>query len=424
MFDVRSGVLAAAVSLFVAACGGGGGDSSSNTGGKGGSTSGSCSAGDCSGCNGCFAMCLCATQDTAMCSTACGASSGGAGGFGGSGAASGAGGQGGASGTGATSGSGGISGSGGSGGGVGGSGGSGGGIGGNGGVGGSGAVGGSGGMAGAGSGSGVDDDCYTEAVFPMADITDIVNKYGGPDWKDELIEAVGRRWPPGGWFLNEQRNDSYFSQFSDPNNWGGMVGILDTLVHEETHLFNAYHAGSQGQAHSLFIRDDLILYLPSDTGFARSEIYGMLAPGTAENYASTYLTGSQGQRGFNPTLDELTCYANELPAVGLLGEYYPGFGVSLRDGSAAFLYYLTQYLKRGRTNHTQWYDQAKANKQYRDAVKISWLRTHFFLEIADNFPSLGISDQTYRAEAHKPENMDEISMFIGRTVNDSNCLQN
>ena len=201
-----------------------------------------------------------------------------------------------------------------------------------------------------------------------------------------------------------------------------MVNWLDTLVHEQTHLFNAYHAQGQGQAHALFFRQDHIVYLPADNGFPRSEIMDdIIAQAQSGTYAQTYLTGSQGQRTFHPMLDEATCYANEVPGLSAFGQYFNG-GVSLRDGSAAFLYFLEVYLRVGRLEYPQFYNSAKQSAAYREAVQTLWLRTHYFYQLADQFPNLGIDDALYRNEAHKPANMAEIEMFIGRKVGDSNCL--
>ncbi len=268
-----------------------------------------------------------------------------------------------------------------------------------------------------------DPNCYTEPLNPGADISDIVDNYGGAGWKDDLIEAMGRRWPAGAWLLQEQYNDSYFGQFSDPYSWTGMVGWLDTLVHEETHLFNAYHAIDVGQNHALYFNEDLILYLPPDQGFPRAEIYGHLIPeAQAGIYAPTYLTGQQGQRAFNPLLDETLAYINEVPGLSVFGEYYQG-GVSLRDGAAAFLYFIEVYLRVARTDHPEFYAWAQSQAVYVEAVRTAWLRTHFFYEeVADMYPGLGISDDIYRAAATTPENLAEIEMFIGEPVDASSCL--
>jgi hypothetical protein len=275
---------------------------------------------------------------------------------------------------------------------------------------------------GSGEGGSADPNCYTEPVFPQAAINDIVSSYGGWNYKDELIEAMTRRWPAGGYLLNEQKNDYYFGQFSDSYSWTGTVSWLDTLVHEETHLYNAHLANSQGQAHALYFRQDLIIYLPSEQGFPRSEILDDLAPVLQNStYASTYLTGSQGQRAFNPLLDEATCYGNEVPGMAVFGEYYNG-GVSLRDGSAALLNFIQIYLRVARTEFSSFYNYAKGQQAYVDAVRTIWLRTHFHYQQADQHPGLGINDAAYRAEAHKQANLDEIDMFIGEKVGDSNCV--
>ncbi len=269
-----------------------------------------------------------------------------------------------------------------------------------------------------------DPNCYSEPLDAHADVAAIVSAYGGADWKDDLIAAMDARWPAGAWLLNEQRNDSYFGQFSDSNSWTGMVGWLDTLVHEETHLFNAYHAISVGESAALYFRDDLIIYMPPDESFPRAEILSELIPEAASGtYASTYLTGSQGQRGFNAVLDETACYVNEVPGLSVFGEYYGG-GVSLRDGSAAFLYFIEMYLRVARTQHPDWYASAKNEQAYVDAVRILWQRTHFFYdEVADDFPNLGISDDLYRNEAYKDENLAEIEMFVGVDLDASPCYQ-
>lgn len=277
--------------------------------------------------------------------------------------------------------------------------------------------------SGAGAGGMGDPDCYSEPVLPTADITDIVAQYGGSNYKDEIIEAMDRRWPAGAFLLTAQKNDPYFAQFSDASSWTGTVSWLDTLVHEETHLFNAYHAQAQNAAHALYFREDLIIYLPAEQGFARSEILAHLIPAAQSGtYATTYLTGSQGQRKFNPLLDEASCYVNEVPGMASFGEFYSG-GVSLRDGSAAFLYFMQVYLRVARTDHNDFYTWAKAQPAYVDAVRLLWLRTHYLYDVVgDMYPNLGISDALYRDEAHQPDNVAEIEMFIGRAVGDSPCL--
>ena len=109
--------------------------------------------------------------------------------------------------------------------------------------------------------------------------------------------------------------------------------------------------------------------------------------------------------------------------MAVFGEYFGGFGLSLRDGSAAFLYFLEVYLRVGRTEHPDWYAWAKTQPVYLEAVELLWLRTHFFYEeVGDDYPELGINDDVYRAAAYDPDNLAELDMFTGKTFDASSCL--
>jgi hypothetical protein len=279
------------------------------------------------------------------------------------------------------------------------------------------------GEAGTESSGAVDDGCYSEPLDPDADVSDIVQSYGGAGYKDAVIEAMARRYPAGGYLLEARRDDPYWAQFSDPNSWAGMVGWLDTLVHEQTHLFNAYHAIDVGESASLYMREDMILYLPAEQGFARGDILSDLPPALAQSiYADTYLTGEQGQRGFGALLDETACYVNEVPGMAVFGEFYPGAGLSLRDGAAAMLVFVEFYLRRARTQDPDFYAWAQAQPAYVDAVRLLWLRAQFFYEaVGDDFPSLGISDAEYRAEAEREENLGELRLFTGAQLEAGPC---
>lgn len=271
--------------------------------------------------------------------------------------------------------------------------------------------------------SGGSTRCYDEPIDPDADISDLVSRYGGSDWKDVLIEVFERRHPATAFLLEEQRDDSYFGMFSDSRNWGRMVEWIDTLSHEQTHLFNAYEAIDRGTTATIFIREDEIYELDSSLeGYPRSEISSMITVLPSGQYARLYFTGWQGERGFRPMLDETNAYLNEMCALAVVGEDYPGAGVSSRDGSVAFLYYLQLYLRRARTNYPDFYAAARANATIRDIVQTLWLRTWFCLPISDRFPGLGISDTTFRETIMIPENLAEIRMFIGEDVGASPCL--
>lgn len=268
------------------------------------------------------------------------------------------------------------------------------------------------------------NDCYSEPIFPAADIDAQVSSYGGGGWQQELIDIMDERHPATGALLDAQRQDSYFFQFSDSSSWSGMVGWLDTLSHEETHLFNAYEAMDRGAHHVLFLRGDLILELPEPPDdMARNRIYDVL-DSEARNgiYAPTYLTGEQGSRGMVAVLDETSCYLNEIGALGSVGEHYPGYGVSLRDGTWAFLYFVTEYLAVMRAEEASTWQALHGEPAYRDAVQLLWQRTHFLMPFAEAHANLGIDDDMYRALAHDQARMEEVSLFIDATVGDSPCV--
>ena len=264
--------------------------------------------------------------------------------------------------------------------------------------------------------------CYSEPIFPDADISGIVASYGGNNWKSELIAALNARHPYTGYLLAAQQNDSYFGQFSDRNHWGGMVGWLDTLTHEETHLFNAYHAIAVGERASIYLGDDQIFYLDSLNDLPRNIVLETLSQNVrAGIYTNTYLTGSQGQRGFNELLDETSCYLNEIGAVASVGEYFPGYGVSLRDGAPALLHFTQKYLQQVRTLSPSLWDRLRNDPVYVEVVLLLWLRLHFLLPYADAFPSLGISDQLYRDALHVDANIQILRDFTGVALEAGPC---
>lgn len=264
--------------------------------------------------------------------------------------------------------------------------------------------------------------CYSEPIFPDADISAYVANYGGSNWKQELIGALTARHPATGWLLNAQQNDSYFYQFSDQNNWGGMVGWLDTLSHEETHLFNAYHAIAVGRYASIYLGEDQIYYLDNINDLPRSIVVDTLAPDVRNGiYTNTYLSGSQGQRGFNELLDETASYLNEIGAVGSVGEYFPGFGVSLRDGAPALMHFTQKYLQQVRQMDPGLWDFLRNDPVYQEVVLTLWVRLHFLLPYADAFPNLGISDQMYRDAMHLEDNIQILRDFTGLNLEAGPC---
>ncbi len=263
--------------------------------------------------------------------------------------------------------------------------------------------------------------CYTETLLPSANIDDIVTGYGGADYKSQVIAAVGRYWPGGVDLLQTEIDNENFERFTSPSSWVDSANEITTLTHEMTHIYNFGETTDDG--HLLYFRGDLQLKLPSDSNsFPRSEISQHMAVFAEQGqYGQLYFTGEPGTRGFNALLDELSCYTNELPVIPLFDPYFEGFGISARDGSVAFLYFMQLYLKVAREDHPEYYEEIRSSPAVVDAVVQSWLRVHWYLEHVEGYEKMGIDDAAYRTEMYKAENLSELQEFSGVALGNSSC---
>jgi len=268
-------------------------------------------------------------------------------------------------------------------------------------------------------------ECYTETFDPTANITDLERDYASRRRSalSTIMEALRRRYPAGNDLLVAEQNDPYTGSFIDRSSFGTVMESAMTEVHEATHGWDYGH--SLFRVHfDYWLRADLQHSLSFNyDGVPRSEIYGLLEDNSTSLYSRTYLTGDQGTRGFLELLDETNCYINGLGAIAAIGDYVP-YGISGRDGAVAFLYYVQLYLRRIRTTDSQLYARMQGDADLVEHIKIQWLRAHFFLMFADQESNLGIHDMDIRANLYAVHNMAEISMFIGRCVEASNCLCN
>lgn len=264
-------------------------------------------------------------------------------------------------------------------------------------------------------------ECYTEPFDPTISISDLQAQYNGSNALSVLIEALRRRYPAGADLLIEEQDDPYTGSFIDRSSFGTVMDSAGTEVHEATHGWDYSHALFY-QYFGYWLRDDLKHQLTFNVdGFPRSQIYGDIADGSTDLYKNLYLTGEQGTRGLLELLDETNCYINGLGATAAIADYIP-FGISGRDGAVAFLYYVQLYLRRARTQSPQLYAQMQADTALKEHIQTQWLRAHFFLMFADMSPHIGIRDGEIRANLYAPQNIAEISMLIGRCVDQTNCL--
>ena len=266
-------------------------------------------------------------------------------------------------------------------------------------------------------------ECYEEPYFPYIPIDDVRTDFRTRRRSgfNSLKEVLRRRYPAGYDLLVEEQNDPYTGSFVDSSSFSTVMESAMTEVHEATHGWDYGHSLFPVQF-SYWLRTDLQHRLTFDVnGFARSEIYQMLEDNSTDLYARTYLRGEQGTREFLELLDELNCYVNGLGAITVTGEELT-FGLSGRDGAVAFLYYVQLYLRKVRVEQPSLYQVMQNDSALVEHLKLQWLRTHFYLEYADQIPRIGIRDADIRALLYAPHNMFEISNLIGRCIDPSPCL--
>jgi hypothetical protein len=131
-------------------------------------------------------------------------------------------------------------------------------------------------------------------------------------------------------------------------------------------------------------------------------------------YDSTYLTGTQGSYDFIFLADEITAYTNGLACSVAIAEQISG-GHSYRDGIAAHLLYLLYYLQHARTQYPTLYAQWKASAEWQTFVRYSWARGHFWTDVANAYPALGINDAAIWSRI-TPTLQSEIDHFTGHSA--------
>jgi hypothetical protein len=256
-------------------------------------------------------------------------------------------------------------------------------------------------------------------VSATASLADLEQSFGRVSWRDTAFEVLKRRWPAGHDLLVDMQSDSQMDGFADTSSFSALMESLMTVCHEETHGWDYGHA-DWGTSFSYFLRKDLEPRIVLDNGFPRSEIRSMLENDSVSLYAF-YLEGQQGSYGFLELLDEMNAYINGLGGLAWVGEYEKG-GISAKDGAVAFLYFLELYLRKARTDHAGFYAALSQSAELKALVETQWLRTHFFLQQADRFTTLGIEDARIRQLLYEPANQKELEDLVGKKLGASPCL--
>jgi hypothetical protein len=261
--------------------------------------------------------------------------------------------------------------------------------------------------------------CYTEIWHDGADLTPAKTLFSNGDWRGAAKEALRIRWPAGAALV--RRDESMLNQFGESSNFSSLMESFGVIIHEGIHLYD-YGNAIWEQDMAYFITDTQTIKTPWIDGFPRSELTAMLPDDSTDLYRRTYLTGSQGERGFAELMDEQNCYIADMAATAVVGDAIQSLGWSGRDGAVAFLLYMQLFLRLARTDYSAVYTQLKSDTSIVELVRTQWLRAHFWLEISDRFPEQGIRDQDIRQHVYAAENLAEIEMFLGHAVDASPCL--
>lgn len=262
------------------------------------------------------------------------------------------------------------------------------------------------------------DDCYSEPWADGASLAGPRQMMGG-DWRQAAREVMRIRWPAGSALLQDGAEVDLES-FGDGSGWSPLLESMMTVIHEGTHGWDYAHA-SWGRTFAYFIAPGRHVEITHVEGFPRAEIAADLPDDSTSLYAGTYLVGEQGSRGFPELMDEGNCYINGMAALAVAGDEYQGGGISGRDGAVAFLLYTQLYLRRARDVHRDTWDALRAEPEIRELVALQWQRSHFWLEVADRYPEIGISDGQIRRHLYTAENLGVLREFTGYELGRSAC---
>jgi len=264
---------------------------------------------------------------------------------------------------------------------------------------------------------GFDGTCWWEPIHPDASLVDL-QPVSQATRRDTAFEAFRRRWPAGHALLEEMAHDPYIDVFLDGSSWGAFADSLLIVAHEETHGWDYEQALYPSHFGYFF----LATYQPGGPWFddlPRSAIRPVVDDYATGLYADLYLTGTQGTYGFTELLDETTCYVNDLGAAVAFADELP-WTLSARDGALTFLYYTAVYLDHAAAERPDLYAAWQADPGIQAAVRDLWLRTHFFVEVADDDPRLGVNDHLIfpLMYAEQPA----LEAFLDLELDASSCL--
>ena len=269
------------------------------------------------------------------------------------------------------------------------------------------------------------------------DVSSIVQNFHGQNPVQNVVALLNARYPDGALYVNsalaDTRYGNCFDIFYTPTTSGSdLVSQLSLLTHECGHFADL--VGPANVNNDFFLvnsttefdcRRGETVARGGDT-FANSlladdQYQQDFPPCTSDqvtrqcdSYARTYLNGDEndgqhqsGDQGFDSLLEEAHQYVTSLATGYAFNDFYSR-ATSERDGVAAFMWYITRYLRLARTEHPLAYARISQDACWREMVLTTWGRAWRYLQRTEGMPMLGLNDDLYISRALNPELLEEI----------------
>lgn len=228
--------------------------------------------------------------------------------------------------------------------------------------------------------------CYVETVNPSASVSDLKSAFNGSNWLATITGVYGRRWPSGQALAQAQANDQYFKNFVDTSSFNKLAESLMVAIHEETHMWDLASGRTEWNNYTSAWVDNSYQFnrMPLHDGFARKEILSLIKDDASSDTDKVYLQdASQGEYHLQGVTAELNASLMGLPAALMVAEFIDGIGASnSRDLALTNLSYLQLYLRIAKQKYPAFWQQLKAEPDFRKFVLVQFLRTSYWIDLS------------------------------------------
>ncbi len=261
--------------------------------------------------------------------------------------------------------------------------------------------------------------CYAETLNPTANVADLKSAFNGSNWLNTITGVYARRWPSGQALAQAQANDQYFKNFVDTSSFNKLAESLMVTIHEETHMWDLASGRTEWNNYTSAWVDHTYQFnrMPLHDGFARKEILSLIKDDASADTDKVYLhDASQGDYHLQGVTAELNASLMGLPAALMVAEFIDGIGASnSRDLALTNLSYLQLYLRIAKQKYPAFWQQLKAEPDFRKFVLVQFLRTSYWIDLSTPWAAkLG----SYKVPAliqrvYAPENLAIIEELTG-----------